>query len=199
MNQHIPEHQKGHQLDCSDSAEFKLLSHANEFYEVAKNRLLSIEQWDDISQFSAATFSLHRGHTDLAEKNTLIEGDYVKIKVPMQSRANEEGYDWVKIEDIDINEDVSFKRTCITLRPSDDPTKESLKTAHFFTSFATSTICIEQQENVISAIYAGRNQLANTDTDNLSAEIRNRLVTFGAKLGASYPQWTSLVKGLVRK
>ncbi|MCL7986878.1 hypothetical protein M8998_02870 [Sphingobacterium sp. lm-10] len=199
MNEHIPKQIKGHHLDCRDSADFAGLDQANEFYEIAKNRLLSIEQWDDISQFPAATFSLYQDHTNLAEKNTLTEGAYVKIKVPLPSRSNEEGYDWVQIEGIHVNEDKAFKRIAITLRPSEDPTQKSSETAHFFTANATSTICVEQKDNVVSAVYAGRNQSPNTDTSSLSAEIRNRIVTIGAKLGASYPQWKALVNGLVRK
>jgi hypothetical protein len=37
----------------------------------------------------------------------------------------------------------------------------------------------------------------NTDTSLITDNIRNTLVSWSAKIGLSYPQWKSLVKGIV--
>ncbi|MGY0037116.1 hypothetical protein [Pedobacter sp. NJ-S-72] len=39
--------------------------------------------------------------------------------------------------------------------------------------------------------------MPNTDTSHLTDHIRNTLVGWTAKIGLSYPQWKSLVKGIV--
>jgi len=44
--------------------------------------------------------------------------------------------------------------------------------------------------------YAGRNEIINVDNENMSDNIRNYLVGLAAKMGASYPQWKSLLKGM---
>jgi len=37
----------------------------------------------------------------------------------------------------------------------------------------------------------------NLDVDLLSDKLRNLLIGIGAKLGASFPQWKSLLKGIM--
>mgnify|MGYP004704831933 CR=1 FL=1 len=140
-------------------------------------------------------------HTDLSSYPEFQKphiGDYLKIKVPLPSLENEIGFDWVMIEKITDEEIEHFKRVSIVLRPADDPTSETKITAHFFKPSATSTICVEQHKHTVVVIYAGRNQEANTVSDNLAVKLRNAAITLGAKLGASYPQWKSLVKGIIR-
>jgi len=44
--------------------------------------------------------------------------------------------------------------------------------------------------------YAGRNEIINVDNENFSDNVRNYLVGLAAKIGASYPQWKSLIKGM---
>jgi len=49
----------------------------------------------------------------------------------------------------------------------------------------------------VIARYHGRNEGVNTDTDSMIDNMRNAAVGLGAKFGLSYPQWKSLVAGLV--
>ena len=48
------------------------------------------------------------------------------------------------------------------------------------------------------ATYSGRNEVPNTEADNLLDKARNAVVAIGAMIGLSELQWEKLVKGLVR-
>ncbi|MNL25317.1 hypothetical protein D3C87_1467950 [compost metagenome] len=85
----------------------------------------------------------------------------------------------------------------MTVRPSANPLTDSQDTAHFLTNEATSTFQVKRVGNRIYAEEHGRNEVPNTDTKYTMDNIRNTFVGWGAKIGLSYPQWKSLVKGLL--
>lgn len=198
MKSPIPINVKGHQLNIREEKEFDNREDAYHFYTIAKHRLLNIDNWDDICALPLATFSLYTVDDSVKKTDGPKVGDFVKIKIPFPLFAAQSEFDWVKIEEITDEEMDDFKRTCIVLRPTDDPTSDIATTAHFFKPSATSSICVEQHRNLVVVVYAGRNQQANTSPNNIAVKLRNTLVTVGAKLGASYPQWKSLVKGIIR-
>lgn len=67
----------------------------------------------------------------------------------------------------------------------------------FFKDLATSTFQIKQIGHEVYAQEHGRNEVPNTATHSFGDNLRNRLVGWTAKIGLSYPQWKSLIKGLV--
>jgi hypothetical protein len=87
----------------------------------------------------------------------------------------------------------------MTVRPAANPLNQKDDTAHFFKDTATSTFQVKRIDNEVYAEVHGRNELANTETDQMTDNIRNTLVGWSAKLGLSAPQWKSLVTGLVKK
>jgi hypothetical protein len=66
-------------------------------------------------------------------------------------------------------------------------------------SCATSTFQVKRIGNCVSAEEHGRNEVPNLETGHLLDNIRNAIVSAGAKIGFSYPQWKSLVSGLLSK
>jgi hypothetical protein len=50
---------------------------------------------------------------------------------------------------------------------------------------------------IVTAEEHGRNEVPNTDTSSTIDNIRNTLVGWSARIGLSYPQWKSLVKGII--
>lgn len=197
MKNKIPEQHEGGKLDTSAKAEFSSVDGAKEFYKIAKDRLLNVSEWSRICSLPLSTFTL----TDLNGKKItreVREGDYLKIDIPGPGTHAGEGFDWVKIEKIteEINEDTAI----ITLqaRPSANPLSQDENVAHFFTDQATSTFQVKQIGPAVFAEEHGRNEVANTDTSFLIDNIRNTLVGWSAKIGLSYPQWKSLIKGIVK-
>jgi hypothetical protein len=196
MNNQIPEQHEGGQLDTTAKAEFPTIEEAKAFYQIAKNRLLNISCWAEICKVPLSTFKL----TDSNGQEVIKEaekGDYLKINIPGPGTHTGDGFDWVRIEK--VNEEINNSSATITIqaRPSANPTQQDSAIAHFFSQQATSTFQVKQSGHTVSAEEHGRNEVPNTDTSHLTDDIRNTLVGWTAKIGLSYPQWKSLVKGIV--
>lgn len=197
MKNIIPEQITGKKLDCFETVEFTDAREAENFYVIAKDRLLEVNNWSDVSDIPSASFCLVDQHNQKLNRSAQID-DYVRIDIPGPGLPSSDGYDWVRVENIISEETDKFRQTVLSLRPSADPTNENGDTAHFFKNLATSTILVEQNHNQVSARYAGRNEIINTENTAFTDNLRNFLVGLGAKLGASFPQWKSLVAGIVK-
>lgn len=196
MKNQIPEQHEGSQLDTIAKTEFPSIEEAKAFYQIAKNRLLNVSCWAEICKVPLSTFTL----TDATGQEVIKEaetGDYIKINIPGPGTHTGDGFDWVRVEK--VNEEINHSSAVITLqaRPAANPTQQDPAIAHFFSQQATSTFQVTQSGHTVSAEEHGRNEVPNTDTSNLTDNIRNTLVGWTAKIGLSYPQWKSLVKGIV--
>lgn len=196
MKNQIPKQQEGSQLDTAAKTEFLTPEEAKAFYQIAKNRLLNVSCWPEICKVPLSTFTLtdQNGHEVIREAE---EGDYLKIDIPGPGTHTGDGFDWVRIEKIE--EEITISSSVITLqaRPAANPTQKDADVAHFFSQQATSTFQVRQSGTTVSAEEHGRNEVPNTATSNLTDNIRNTFVGWTAKIGLSYPQWKSLVKGIV--
>ena len=198
MKNQIPEQRQGGQMDTTAKAVFPSVLSAKEFYEIAKTRLLSVSDWAEICKVPVSVFTL----TDTAGnevKRQAMEGDYLKIDIPGPGTNAGDGYDWVRIEKITEETDGNQSLVSLQARPAVNPLAHETEIAHFFKNVATSTFQVRQIGNEVYAEEHGRNEVPNTDSDSITDNLRNRLVGWTAKIGFSYPQWKSLVKGLVEK
>lgn len=195
MKNIIPTQNEGKQLDCFETVEYDNAAIASEVFAVAKARLLAINQWYEVAKIPAAVFKLVDNQNHLLDRSARVH-DHIRIDIPGPGLQSTHGYDWVEVVDLIEKEEPDYRFVVITMRPCADPTSDNPDTAHFFKNLATSTLLIEQKANNILYQYAGRNETINLDNESQMDNIRNFLVGLGAKLGASYPQWKALVKGL---
>jgi len=196
-NNFIPKQEKGGHLDVTADITFSTIEEAITFFEVAKNRLLDVNFWDEICKAPSATFSL-RNDKNSSIKGLAKENDYIRINIPGPGPKTGEGFDWVKIESIKSQEIEGTQLLSMTVRPSNHPLKPKHLIAHFFTAKASSTFEVKRISNKIYAEVHGRNEIANTKAGGFLDRVRNVAVGLGAKLGISYPQWKLLVEGIVR-
>ncbi len=196
-NQSIPPQNEGKQLDLQAKTSFDSEIEAQNFYHVAKRRLLRAFEWYDIAKIPASTFTLtdQQGNEILREMH---ENDIIQIDIPGPGTSKGGGYDWVSVDKI-VNETAEDGEYCaITLRPTSNPKHQDDKeVAHFFKSTATSTLLVKREKGEIVAEYHGRNELINTDSPKFTDKVRNLAVGLAAKLGMSFSQWKSLINGLV--
>lgn len=192
----IPPQQTGKQVDLESRIMLPDEESAKNFLQLARSRLLDINRWYETAELPVASFVLTDEYGGEALKAVPSEGDNVRIDIPGPGPASGNGYDWVVITDI---KEVNDEMCSITLRPTSNPLELNNDTAHFFKNVASSTVVVERQGNEVIAHYHGRNETANTDTDSTVDNVRNALVGAAAKLGLSYPQWKSLVDGLVKR
>jgi hypothetical protein len=192
----IPEQHTGGKMDTTAKVTFPSVTEAKQFYQIARRRLLNVSGWAEICKVPVSVFTLTDA-TGVEVKREVMEGDFLKIDIPGPGTHTGDGFDWVRIEK--IVEEASPVYTIISLqaRPAPNPADTEKDTAHFFKPLATSTFQIKQIENEVYAEEHGRNEVPNTSTGSLTDNIRNSLVGWTAKIGFSYPQWKSLVEGLV--
>ncbi|GGH26258.1 hypothetical protein FAZ19_17975 [Sphingobacterium alkalisoli] len=193
----IPEQFAGKKLDCFDIVEFSDTLEAANFYTFAKSRLLDINNWHEVANTPSASFCLVNSRNQKLNRAVQVK-DYVRIDIPGPGLPSSNGYDWVCVESIKEEETEISRRTILTLRPCPDPTNENPDTAHFFKNLATSTLVVEKKLSHVSAHYAGRNEIVNTQNTKFTDNLRNFLVGLGAKFGASFPQWKALTAGIIK-
>lgn len=196
MEYHIPEQQEGSKMDIHAQTDFNSTAAAKEFYAVAKNKLMEVYRWYEVCQVPVSTFIL-TDRSGEEVKRWVQEGDYLKIDIPGPGTSTGDGYDWVKVESVMEESTPDTDVTSITVRPASNPQNLDADTAHFFEDSATSTFQVKRIGTAVHAEVHGRNEKANTNTDKVTDNIRNTLVGWSAKLGMSFPQWKSLVSGLV--
>lgn len=197
MDHKIPEQREGRKMDALESVNFTSQKEAKRFYMIARSRLLNINQWYELAKLPAATFEYldKIGHVSLGPPKI---GGYLKINIPGPGLPSTDGYDYVRIENIEETDEENLQILTITLRPSLNPQEKAPEyTQHFFKDIATSTLQIQRIKENVHALYYGRNEVINLDVDSLTDKIRNLLIGLAAKLGASFPQWKSLLKGII--
>lgn len=197
MENPIPSQETGSEMNAVEKATFDNTAEARQFYEVAKERLLSVNRWAEISALPSSTFRLCDGSG--AEADRLVkEGDYFKIDIPGPGTTSGDGFDWVKVEHLQEEEINGTEIISIRVRPAANPNTPDPDTAHFFKDTATSTFQVKRIGSEVFAEVHGRNEQPNTDTEHLTDNVRNTLVGTSAKIGFSFPQWKGLVAGLVK-
>ncbi len=196
LKKHIPKQREGRKMDARAAITFNSAAEAAMGYERIKEKLLQVYDWYQIAKLPMATFLLiDESGNEVTRKAK--EGDYVRIDVPGPGTQTGGGYDWVKVEKIEESDEDDREMLSITLRPTSNPTNTDADIAHFFKEMATSTLLVSLSSKEVVAAYHGRNEVINTDTDKLLDKVRNFLVGTGAKIGFSFPQWKSLIEGLV--
>lgn len=125
------------------------------------------------------------------------EGDYFLINIPGRGLLSGGGYDCVQVVKITESKKSGKDETGITVKPVSNPKNSDPDTAHFFTDDASSTFIVRREGNTIYAEVHGRNERANTNSENIIDKARNLIVATGAMLGLSEVQWKSLTKVLL--
>lgn len=194
----IPEQHAGTKTDIIASVTCESTEDAHQIYDEAKQRLLDVNNWHHLCGIVTATFKL----TDETGRN--VSGDaktgyFFKIDIPGPGTLTGEGYDWVRIENIE-NDNMAFECdevTAIQVRPAGNPKNDKQDVAHFFTDEATSSFLVQRTGTTVTAEVHGRNEKANTDAESAIDKTRNTMVATGAMVGFSAAQWKSLANGLL--
>lgn len=190
----IPENKEGSQTNTESTAEFANEEEARKFFEVAKQRLLAVNQWQKLAGAATAAFQLTDENGNEVNRSP-EKNDHFKIDVPGPGNSSGEGHDWVKVEEVQESEDT----VAIMVRPATNPTNDREDIAHFFKEEATSSFMVKRKGiKVVAGVY-GRNEQPNTAADKLVDKIRNTAIAAGAISGFSKLQWKQLVEGVVRK
>jgi hypothetical protein len=192
----VPENEKGMQSNTESETEFETVEAAKEFYAIAKSRLLQPNKWHEYAGQATADFQLTNEKGEPINE-AVRKGFHFRIDIPGPGSATGNGYDWVKVENIEEKNIEGEDVFTILVRPATNPLNEKKDVAHFFGDDATSSFMITRKGNKVKAAVYGRNEKPNTSAESLKDKARNAAVATGAVTGFAKLQWRSLVKGLV--
>lgn len=189
--------ESGHQTDVVEEKKLSSEDTAKALFIEARQRLLNVNSWDEISKGLSASFTLTDSFGNL-KSGEPKPGDYFKIDIPGPGPDAGNGYDWVKVEAVEDYSapDAMQESIALRVRPSHDPRMDE-GTAHFFDNKATSSFVVKREKNVVSAGIHGRNEASNSAAKTVSDKLRNTVIKIAAAAGFSAIQWKKLAKGLV--
>lgn len=192
----VPDQESGGKTDIEESVNLNSEQEAKDFFNIVRERVKNVNRWHELAGKASADFHL----TDATgnKVNRFVEtGDYLQISIPAPGTKAGEGYDWVRIENIEDkpNETGDEEAFGMTVRPASNPKDQSQDTAHFFKDAATSSFLVQRKGKAVSGAVRGRNEKPNTKADSIVDKARNALVGAGAIAGLSDAQWKRLVRG----
>ena len=194
----IPENEGGIQTNTESSRKLTSDQEARSFFELAKQRLLDVNDWHGIAGKLTANFQLTDENGN--EVNRLVrKGDHFKIDIPGPGPVTGDGYDWVRVEDVEEKQGSDIQSIAVRVRPATNPNNKREDVAHFFSDEATSCFMIKREGATITAGVYGRNKKPNTGAETLVDKARNTAIATGAITGFAKLQWKSLVNGLVKE
>lgn len=193
----IPEQKEGAATHTSSSCTCNDALSAKTFFETVKQRLFDVNHWEKIAGMASADFRLCDSDGNEVNRE-LQKGDHFKIDIPGPGPDTGDGYDWVKVEAIDAQNQDDEEQISITVRPATNPNNDNKDVAHFFKDTATSSFVIERKGNKVTASVIGRNEKPNADAEKITDKARNTAVAAAAITGFSKIQWKGLVDGLIK-
>ena len=166
-------------------------------YELAKSRLLNVDQWKEIAGEATASFDLHDA-AGRPKKGLIAVNDHFKIDVPGPGSDAGDGFEWVQVVNMAEENKEGSKTFQMTVQPVSAPQNDKEAVAHFFHEKASSTFIVRLKDKTVSAEVYGRNEQPNIKDNSVIDKLRNTLIaTFGV-LGFSRVQWKQLTEAIIR-
>lgn len=193
----IPAQEDGSKINVNSSLDTKNIELARSIFETAKTRLLDVNNWQQLAGKHLANFQL----TDQSGNDTsspVKEGMYFKIDIPGPGSKAGDGFDWVKVEKIEIYNSTDIESIGIRVRPAANPLSANDDIAHFYSHDATSTFTVTREMTTITAAVYDRNTKTNKDSDQLLDQLRNTIVGATGIISFSKIQWKNLTEALIK-
>ena len=193
----IPTQFAGQEIEVEATKELKDEAEAKSLYNVAKKKLLDVNNWKKIAGTITAQFQI------INEKGEEVtryvkKGDYLRINIPGPGSKEGDGYDWVLVEELkEINME-SLQSVGFRVRPNENPFGEKNETSHFYSKEATSSFIICRENSQLISRIVDRNLLPNTESGSLVDKVRDVVVGVSAIAGLSKLQWQQLANGLIK-
>ena len=184
-------------IQAETSVELKSNNAAKLLFVLAKERLLDVNNWQNLTGNLYANFQL----TDQnAAKlyGPATEGNLVKIDIPGPRPSHGKGFDWVRVEQINEYVQENTESISIIVRPASSPFSQIDGVTHFYASQATSTFTLTRINNIVTALIYDKNLKPNMEAETYMERIRNAVVGAAAILVFSKLQWKRLTNGLLR-
>ncbi len=201
MNEHqdiTPEQKEGIQQNFSETVEFDSVETARQFFRVARERMLDVNNWQNICDGLSSTFRLRNAQGEPVGYRLPEVGDYMQIDIPGPGPQAGDGQDWVRVEAVEDSKNTSAdEMTLMRVRPAPSPLNDQGDVAHFLDDKAASTFAVFRLGDRVTAEVFGSKETVNTESHGLLDTVRNVATAVASWLGFSDVQWKSLVKAIV--
>ena len=192
----IPLQFVGQEIEVETIKELKDEASAQILYNVAKKKLLDVNNWNKTAGAITAQFQI------IDEKGEEVtrgvkKGDFLRINIPGPGSKEGDGYDWVLVEELKEINKGSLQSTGFRVRPNENPFSEKSETAHFYSKEATSSFIITRENSKLISWIIDRNLLPNTESESIVDKLRDVVVGVSAIAGFSKVQWQGLADGLI--
>lgn len=194
----VPEQKTGKEIDATASVLLANDTVAREYFTTAVNRLQTVREWATLAGEPSAEFALTDAEGNVVDR-PVQKGDYLKIKIPGPGNPAGDGYDWVRIEEVEIMSSEDTNRYAFRVRPARNPSEPQSSVAHFYSEDSTSTFSVTRDKNVVTAAIFDRNTKPNTESDSAAGKVRDALVGTAGIVAFSRIQWQNLVNGLLKR
>jgi hypothetical protein len=193
----IPGQYTGKVIDTEEQIELSSAEEAKAFFAIVKDRLLNVNNWEEIAGMASANFQLvDSGGQEV--NRTVQKGDFFKIDIPGPGPVAGDGYDWVQVEALEEVSEGDVDSVGIRVRPTLSPLNNSQDVAHFYSPESTSSFTVTREGAKITAGIYDRNTKPNKTADTLADKARDMVVGAGAVTAFSKVQWKSLAEGLLK-
>lgn len=194
----IPPQYTGTAIEADAVIELKNNMAAKAFFELAKSRLLQVNNWHQVAGIISAGFQLIDATGQEVDRD-VVKGDYFKIDIPGPGSKEGDGYDWALVETVneiteEENETIGFR-----IRPASNPFNQNAGTAHFYAPEATGSFIIMRRQKEIIAWIIDHNLKPNDNAGSLTDKLRHAAVGRGAIGLFSKLQWQGLANGIVKQ
>jgi len=194
----VPAQYTGNEIEAEASVELNDDIVAQNFFEVAKQRLLNVNNWHAVAGVISAKFQLINETGE--EVNRIAQkGDYFKIDIPGPGSAQGGGYDWVCVEELKEVAKAGVQSIGFRVRPSPNPFGSKNETAHFYAADASSNFILTRENSKLTAWIVDRNIKPNDHATSLTDKVRDVAVGIGAMGMFSKVQWQGLAEGLIKR
>lgn len=192
----IPVNQDGKEVNAEASVTCSTSEEAEAFYEIAKTKLLLVNNWHAVAGTLSAAFQLIDANGNEVNR-PVRNGDYFKIDIPGPGSKAGGGYDWAVVEEMKEITKPDVQSIGFRVRPTANPFSNDANVAHFYTNSSTSTFIVTRENNTVLAGIYDRNTKPNEEAESLTDKLRHTTIGISALASFSKIQWQNLVKGLV--
>ena len=194
----VPPQVTGKDVEADASIELDNDTAAIDFYEIAKKRLLEVNQWHELAGLISAKFQLtDENGNELHDE--VQQGNYIRVDIPGPGSKEGDGYDWVFVEELSEVAFENIQSIGFRVRPSTNPKEGSEHIAHFYDPAATSNFMVSREGIVVTATIIDRNIKPNDDAESVTDKIRHTVAGMAAIGSFSKMQWQNLAEGLIKK
>ncbi len=193
----IPAQFTGQEIEVKTIKELNDEATAKSLYNVAKKKLLDVNNWNKTAGAITAQFQLIDEKGEEVSRE-VKKGDFLRINIPGPGSKEGDGYDWVLVEELKEINKGSLQSVGFRVRPNENPFSEKTETAHFYSKEATSSFIITRENSKLISWIIDRNLLPNTESDSLVDKLRDVVVGVSAIAGFSKVQWQGLADGLIQ-